>query len=144
MAKVELSDPSGTAVHWIQVIRTNCPLDYYAAHVDGDYYEYIDNYGNLLNNPFYDPIGTAGPTYFEDTPCRECEFWCPCPATFCDWDAQVFLATGDLNNKTLTLYEDGVWWGFEFECVPIPAPGALILASMGIGLVGWLRRRRTL
>ena len=32
----------------------------------------------------------------------------------------------------------------QYDTVPIPAPGAVILVSLGAGLTGWLRKRRTL
>lgn len=62
------------------------------------------------------------------------------------FDIPLDLINGS-ESVTLDVSDDGDGYIIDYSAIAvtvIPAPGAILLGSIGIGLVGWLRRRRTL
>jgi hypothetical protein len=106
----------GNAV-WSQSVDTSDKL---AGSLPGN--PYLDNASSIKNRtlgPPASPFQYAG-SFFYDAPDRDA------PAI---WIGDAFITTANYKTRTLTVYEEGVEWGFTVTSVP--EPSAFLLASLG-------------
>ena len=127
----QAGDP--TNVTWVQAVASS----YYGGALD----VHLDNPFNRASPFYFGPSYAAGTTWFVDIPGATEQEYENNPVASVQF--QVFLAQdfGARNGvqHDVTLY-GGVWWGYVYSATDTPEPATMLLAGLGLLLIGIVGR----
>lgn len=135
-------DPPAADIHWMQIVLTDQPGlgGFDAGGAYSGYRAMVDN-DKSTTDPTYDGNGgSANASVLIDVPHDICP---PGNDDYsASWRFLSFIVTDDLATKTLTLYTQGVAWGYDFSCVASPEPPTSLMALSALPVLAAAAARR--